>query len=410
MKIYGNLDLRTGDLYEDAAKVYGISIVANDAARNALTDVEDGKLAVTLSDYTLNMYDTTSLLWKKFSITDPVQQCIQYNDSKAHILLGTGGVKVPLSNVQYTDRTTTHMLMDVYFKGPFNNWDVIARLTGADNTFNSLALTWNEYYGLCIHVADQPFKDTRIFPTTNAWHHFNVHQDPVAGKLDFMLDGFRIYQTPVVPLVNPTQLRLGLSDTYDGYDTTSLWVNGYQGKICQFRFSTNINRKYVGNSFTLYPHREMPDEYTEIFIQPKGGVIAEDSPNFATPEVITGATYATDDSPFTNEITHNVNSNQHRTFFHNNGATTDIIFNLPPAEDQKVFAFVRFTNSKNIKIRSQYTERIIGTNGDGTAINMNYLMNDETTANSLVVLKGNANHQWEITTIKGTWKNATVYV
>lgn len=409
MKIYGDLDLRTGDLYEDDVKTYGIVTVANDVARDALEDVEDGQLSVTLSDYTLNMYDSTSMLWKKFLVADPVQIVTEYADSNANITLSTGHVNVPLSNVEYTDRTTTDLLMDFYFKGAFENWDVIARLTGANAAGHSLGLTWNEYYGLCIFVADQEFHDTRIFPTENAWHHFTCRQDFTNGMLDFSLDGFRIYQTPVVPLPNPTQLRLGQADTQDGYDSTSLWVNGYRGKICQFRLATDINRTYVGNSFTIYPHRENPDENTEIFIQPQKDVITEDSPNFATPNVVAPAAYATDDSPFSQEITYEVSHDEHRTFFHNDQATTDLVFLLPNVVDQRIFAFVRFNNGKNIKIRAKYDERIVGSNGDASNIDWDYIKNDESVDNSILIIKGNDSGEWEITTIKGVWKHGNNY-
>ncbi len=168
MKIYGNLDLRTGDLYEDDQKIFGLMTVTNDATRNAIVDPLDGQLAVTLSDYSLNMYDSTSMLWKKFSIVDPVQNVTQYPDSKDNITLSTGNVIVPLNTNPYANRTTQDFLIDLYFKGNFQNWDVIFRLTGETPDSNSFALTWNEYYGLCIHVADQAFKDTRIFPNKSA--------------------------------------------------------------------------------------------------------------------------------------------------------------------------------------------------------------------------------------------------
>lgn len=410
MKIYGNLDLRTGDLYEDNVKTYGIVTVTDDTARDNLADVEDGQLSVTLSDYTLNMYDSTSMLWKKFNVVDPVTSVVAYDDSGDNITLNSGHVNVPLSNVEYTDRTTTDLLFDFYFKGTFNNWDVIARLTGINNTENSLAVTWNEYYGLCIHVSNQDFHDTRIFPTTDAWHHIACRQDFTNGQLDWSLDGFRIYQTPVVPLVNPTQLRLGQADTEGGFDSTSLWVNGYTGKICQLRLATDINRNYVGNSFSIYPHREIADENTEIFLQPTKGVITEDSPNLATPNVVGAATYGTDDSPFTQEILYEVTADQHRTFFHNDNATTDLIFTLPPVEDQTIFAFVRFDNGFNIKIRCQYLERIVGTNGDSSAIDWDFIKNDETVASSFIILKGNDRGEWEITKIKGIWKHANNYI
>jgi len=409
MKIYGDLDLRTGDLYEDDVKTYGIVTVANDVDRDALADVEDGQLSVTLHDYSMNMYDTTSLLWKKFNIADPVQSVTEYDDSTANITLNTGHVNVPLNNVIYSDRASTDMLMDFYFKGAFDNWDVISRLTGADVDGHSLSLTWNEYYGLCIHVADQDFHDTRIFPTETDWHHFTCRQDYVNGNLDFSLDGFRIYQTPVVPLPSPTQLRLGQSDVQDSYDTTSLWINGYQGKIAQFRLANEINRTYVDNSFSIYPYREIPDELTEIFIQPQKDVITDDSPNFAVPEVVAPAVYATGDSPFTQEITYEITDEEHRTFFHNDEAATDIIFLLPNVVDQRIFAFVHFNNGKNIKIRSRYTESIVGINGDASNINWNYIKNDETTDNSALIIKGNDAGQWEITTVKGIWKEGNQY-
>ncbi len=412
MKIYGNLDLRTGELYEDENKVAGIITTTNDTTRNALINVIDAQLAVTLHDYTLNMYDTTSQLWKKFNTVDPIVSVTQIADTKDNITLGTGHVNVPLTNVEYPDRITKDFTANIYFKGEFQNWDVIFRLTGASNVQNSLAVTWNEYYGLCLHVSDQNFKDTRIFPTTNAWHHLNIHQDHTNSKIDFHLDGFRIYQTPTVPLVNPTQLRIGQSDVVDSYDTTSLWVNGFQGKVCQFRLESEITRKQVGNSFTIYPHREVPDMHSEIFIQPKDGVIEDDSINNATPTISGAAMYAdNDDSPFTSEIVYNIQSSQHRTFFHNNSTTTDLILLLPPVEDQKLFAFVRFNTTKKLRIRSQFSEYINGLNGNGSAItDWNFIKNDETTNNSIIILKGNiATHSWDIVTIKGVWKDDSNY-
>jgi len=407
MKIYGNLDLRTGDLYEDDVKTYGIGAVNDDSARDNLSDIVDGQVVVTLHDYTLNMYDTTSQVWSKLHVVDPVESKVQYSDNNAHIDLSTGHLNMPISNVSYSDRTTTDQLMDFYFKGEFQNWDVISRLTGADKNGHSLGLTWNEYYGLCIHVSDQEFHDTRIFPTTDAWHHFSCRQDYVNGMLDFSLDGFRIYQTPVVPLVNPTQLRLGQSDIDDGYDTTSLWINGYKGKIAQFRLATNVNRNYVGNSFTVFPYREVPDVNTEIFISPEDAIV-DLSPNNNTPSVVEPATLLNDDSPFDLAIIHDIVSDQHRTFFHNKSATTHLIFRLPAVEDQLIFGFVRF-GTNYIKIIPQFGEKIIGDNGNNTSINWDGVLNNEDTANSIIVLKGNSDGNWDITTVKGMWYQINNY-
>jgi len=410
MKIYGDLDLRTGDLYDDGVKIGGVAIVADDTARNALTIIEDGQLAVTKSDYTLNMYDATTTSWKKFQIVDPVVAVDKYNDSKKHIALSTGYVKVPLSNVQYTNKASTYMLCDFYFKGTFTNRDVIMRLTGANNAANSFGITWDEYYGLCICVAAQAFKDTRIFPSTSVWNHFSIQQDYVNAKLDFHLNGYRIYQTPVVDLVNPTQLRLGMSDTVDGYDSGSRWTSGYRGKICQFRLAPGTRRTYWSSSFTVYTHRESPDNLTEIMIQPNGDTITDISMNGAIPQVTAPAAIVSDDSPFTYEITRDLTSADHKTFFHNNNCLGyDLIFNLPVAQNNLVFAFIKYNSTKSFKVKAAFNQNIVGTNGDGSAISLNMLDFKTSLDNAVLILKGNSSNQWEITSIKGTWTDGMVY-
>jgi len=75
-----------------------------------------------------------------------------------------------------------------------------------------------------------------------------------------------------------------------------------------------------------------------------------------------------------------------------------------------MFAFVRYNSTPIMRIKTEFGEDFIGLNGNGSSMsNWDYISNDENTDNSYIVIKGNSSKQWEITSVKGTWKNAYLY-
>ncbi len=72
MDTYGNIELQSGRILKDGLN-FGIEIVADVAARNALTGVIDGTVVMTKDDHILNIYNATSGRWNKmrnFSISE----------------------------------------------------------------------------------------------------------------------------------------------------------------------------------------------------------------------------------------------------------------------------------------------------------------------------------------------------
>ncbi len=90
MDTYGNIEFQSGKLLQNG-KNFGIEVVANSAARNALTGVQDGTVVMTADDHVLNIYNATAARWNKIRnftiseinspLTDPTQLYI--SDTRA---------------------------------------------------------------------------------------------------------------------------------------------------------------------------------------------------------------------------------------------------------------------------------------------------------------------------------------
>jgi len=82
MDTYGDIEFQSGKLLKNGEN-FGIEIVANSIARNALANKFNGQVVMTQDDHVLNIYSTTSGRWNKirnFSVseihspsTDPTQ-------------------------------------------------------------------------------------------------------------------------------------------------------------------------------------------------------------------------------------------------------------------------------------------------------------------------------------------------
>ncbi len=82
MDTYGNIEFQSGKLLQNGRN-FGIEVVNDATARNALTGVLDGTVIMTADDHALNIYNATSARWNKirnFTVseimsptTDPTQ-------------------------------------------------------------------------------------------------------------------------------------------------------------------------------------------------------------------------------------------------------------------------------------------------------------------------------------------------